>query len=185
MEQREEQFMQLVELHAADVIRFIASLIPQREDAEDVAQDVFLALYQGFERYDAKQSSLKTWMFRIAYHKVLHHHRYRNRMQFIRLSEDEIPNISEDASLDISDETVDAFLHEPTTDREAFLVDALSHLPEDDRLLILLYYREDKSIRDISYITDRSEPYLASRLQFLRKKLCKTIMKLEQHANRL
>ena len=75
----EIQIRQLVKQHAADVLWFVARLLPRREDAEDVAQDVFVAAYQSLARYDAEKASVKTWLFRIAYNTVLKRRRDTRR----------------------------------------------------------------------------------------------------------
>ena len=54
-------------------------------------------------------------------------------------------------------------------------------LQPDDQLLLSLYYYDDRPIGDIALITDRSEGYLRSRLQWIRKRLALTIKTLETH----
>jgi RNA polymerase sigma-70 factor (ECF subfamily) len=174
MEQRENRFKQLVEQHIGDVLSFVAYLIPQREDAEDVAQDVFMAVCQNLERYDAERASFKTWLLRIAYHTALKRLRDNGRMQFVEMEEDGIDFIDED----VANELLNAM--EPPHDRVVLLEKAVKQLSEDDQLLLTLYYHDDKPLREIAYITDRSERYLYSRLQWLRKKICTIIIKLEK-----
>ena len=168
----ENQIRQLVKQHAADVLWFVARLIPRREDAEDVAQDVFVAAYQSLARYDAERASFKTWLLRIAYNTVLKRFRDGRRMPFVEMTEDELEAIADDAA--------DELLHEPSQSRVALLEPAVRQLPDDDQLLLILYYHNGKSLREIAYITGRSESYLTSRLQYLRKKLSTIIIKLEQ-----
>lgn len=168
----EIQIRQLVKQHAADVLWFVARLLPRREDAEDVAQDVFVAAYQSLARYDAEKASVKTWLFRIAYNTVLKRRRDTRRMSFVEMKEDELETITDDAA--------DEILHESSPNRVALLEQAVRQLSDDDQLLLILYYHNGKSLREIAYITDRSEGYLTSRLQYLRKKLSTIIIKLEQ-----
>lgn len=168
----EIQIRQLVKQHAADVLWFVARLLPRREDAEDVAQDVFVAAYQSLARYDAEKASIKTWLFRIAYNTVLKRRRDTRRMSFVEMKEDELETITDDAA--------DEILHESSPNRVALLEQAVRQLSDDDQLLLILYYHNGKSLREIAYITDRSEGYLTSRLQYLRKKLSTIIIKLEQ-----
>ncbi len=168
----EIQIRQLVKQHAADVLWFVARLLPRREDAEDVAQDVFVAAYQSLARYDAEKASVKTWLFRIAYNTVLKRRRDTRRMSFVEMKEDELEAITDDAT--------DEIFHEASPNRVALLEPAVRQLSDNDQLLLILYYHNGKSLREIAYITDRSEGYLTSRLQYLRKKLSTIIIKLEQ-----
>ena len=168
----ENQIKQLVKQHAADVFWFVARLLPRREDAEDVAQDIFIAAYQSLTRYDAERANFKTWLLRIAYNTVLKRFRDRKRMLFVEMTEDELEAIADDAA--------DEILNESSPGRAALLEPAVRQLLDDDQLLLILYYHNGKSLREIAYITDHSESYLASRLQYLRKKLSTIIIKLEQ-----
>lgn len=168
----EIQIRQLVKQHAADVLWFVARLLPRREDAEDVAQDVFVAAYQSLARYDAEKASVKTWLFRIAYNTVLKRRRDTRRMSFVEMKGEELEAIA--------DETVNQVLQESSPDRVALLEPAVRQLSDNDQMLLILYYHNGKSLREIAYITDRSEGYLTSRLQYLRKKLSTIIIKLEQ-----
>ena len=168
----EIQIRQLVKQHAADVLWFVARLLPRREDAEDVAQDVFVAAYQSLARYDAEKASFKTWLLRIAYNTVLKRFRDGKRMSFVEMKGEELEAIA--------DETVNQVLQESSPDRVALLEPAVRQLSDNDQMLLILYYHNGKSLREIAYITDRSEGYLTSRLQYLRKKLSTIIIKLEQ-----
>jgi RNA polymerase sigma-70 factor (ECF subfamily) len=69
---------------AARVERFAASRLGSHEDAEDVAQEVFLALHRGLARYEGR-SSFGTWLFGIAYHLVCRRLRQRARAAFAPL----------------------------------------------------------------------------------------------------
>ncbi|MBO7592664.1 MAG: sigma-70 family RNA polymerase sigma factor [Bacteroidaceae bacterium] len=168
----ENQIRNLVKQHAADVFWFVARLIPRREDAEDVAQDVFVAAYQSLTRYDAERASFKTWLFRIAYNMVLKRLRDGKRLSFVEMKGDELEAIADDAA--------DEILNESLPSRAILLEPAVRQLSDDDQLLLILYYHNSKSLREIAYITGHSESYLASRLQYLRKKLSTIIIKLEQ-----
>lgn len=63
---------------AARVERFAVSRLGSREDAEDVAQEVFLALHRGLARYEGR-SSFGTWLLGIAYHITCRRLRQRVR----------------------------------------------------------------------------------------------------------
>ena len=172
MKADENQIRNLARQHAADVLWFVARLLPRREDAEDVAQDVFVAAYQSLERYDAERASFKTWLFRIAYNTVLKRLREKRRMSFVEMKGDVVEAIADDA--------INEVLYESSPGRADLLEPAVRQLSDNDQMLLLLYYHNDKSLREIAYITDRPESYLASRLQYLRKKLSTIILKLEQ-----
>ena len=61
--------------HQATVFRFSRQMLGSTEAAEDVTQEVFLALAQQAARYDGSRGSLSTYLYGIARHLVLQRHR--------------------------------------------------------------------------------------------------------------
>jgi RNA polymerase sigma-70 factor (ECF subfamily) len=60
----EAAFMELVERHHAALVRLAQSFVSSRAVAEEVAQETWLAVLNGIDRFEGR-SSLKTWIFRI------------------------------------------------------------------------------------------------------------------------
>lgn len=60
----EAAFMTLVERYHNALIRLALIYVPSREVAEEVAQETWLGVLQGIERFEGR-SSIKTWIFRI------------------------------------------------------------------------------------------------------------------------
>jgi len=61
-----EAFGKLVDAYQNRVFGFVRRMISNPEEAADVTQDVFVRAFQSFDRFDGR-SSLRTWLFRIAY----------------------------------------------------------------------------------------------------------------------
>ena len=62
---------QLFTTYGPAVYRMIQRIVPCREDAEEVYQDVFVKALNSIERYSPQQASLATWLKSIAYHESL------------------------------------------------------------------------------------------------------------------
>jgi RNA polymerase sigma-70 factor (ECF subfamily) len=60
----EAAFRELVARHHASLVRLALVFVRSRAVAEEVAQETWLALLEGLERFEGR-SSLKTWLFRI------------------------------------------------------------------------------------------------------------------------
>ena len=73
-----EAFAALFRRHHATVFRFSRQMLGSKEAAEDVTQEVFIALAQTAGRYDASRGSLSTYLYGIARNIVCQRHR-RNR----------------------------------------------------------------------------------------------------------
>ena len=66
----EVAFSELYSRYNLPVYNFILRLILWKDAAEDVLQEVFFAVWQGSNRFQSK-STVKTWLFRIAYYKSI------------------------------------------------------------------------------------------------------------------
>ena len=157
-----QDFAQLVRQHARQVIDFTARLLPDRQDAEEVAQDVFVKAYQQLDTFRG-EASLLTWLQRIAYHEALDRLR-RRRPHTVDI--DGPAALWEFASLAADDE-----LSTGREERILLLEEAVSDLPPDDQLLLHLYYYDDRPLRDIAYIMEAEPNALGVRLHRIRKKL--------------
>ena len=166
------RFRILVNRYGEEVLHTVGRMITSQEDAEEVVQDVFVAVYRNLASFDRAKASFKTWLMRIAYYTALK--RLRSKCG-VAIVEVELENLDF-----VPDADVDLMLGDMSPSRFSLLKRAVMQLSTDDRMLLSLYYHDDRSIKEIAYITDRAEAYLRSRLQWLRKKLCQTIKKLEQ-----
>lgn len=67
-----EAFDRLVRLHLPRVWAVVWRMLRQREDTEDVVQEVFLAAFQGLPAYRG-EARLSTWLHRIAVSRAINH----------------------------------------------------------------------------------------------------------------
>ena len=163
-----QDFAQLVRQHAQKVIDFTARFLPDRQDAEEVAQDVFVKAFRQLDTFRG-DSTLLTWLQRIAYHEAMS--RLRRRRPYM-VDIGDVP-IGEAADDDLSTGNEDCIL---------LLEEAISDLPPDDQLLLHLYYYDDRPLRDIAYIMDAEANALGVRLHRIRKKL-QTMIKQREDEN--
>lgn len=73
-----EAFGKIVDAYQARVTGFVKRMVPSGEEAEDITQEVFIRAFQGMGRFDGR-SSLRTWLFRIAYNLCVDASRKRSR----------------------------------------------------------------------------------------------------------
>ena len=159
-----KDFARLVQLHAPQVLDFTARLLSDCREAEEVAQDAFVKAFRQMSSFRG-DSSFVTWVQRIAYHEAIDHLRQRAPYT-VDISE--MAAISDDEELSTGRE-----------ERIALMEEAIDDLPNDEQLLIHLYYYEDQPLRDIAYIMDVEPNALSQRLHRIRKKLLRTIKQKE------
>ena len=168
----QQQYAQLVQQHARQVLDFTRRLSADREDAEEVAQDAFVKAFHALPTFRG-ESSFLTWLLRIAYREALNHLR-RRRPYTVDI--ESVSVVSEFGSLTSDDE---AELSTGREERIRSLEEAVGELPPDDQLLLHLYYYDDRPLRDIAYIMDAEPNALGVRLHRIRKKLLTMIKQRE------
>lgn len=154
---------QLLTDYGLEVFRMVQRFVSQREDAEEVYQDVFVKALRGIRTYN-RQASLGTWLSRIAYHESLNY--LRRRKPNLVYMEDHAGGID---AFEAPEETS---LDEQTV---AQLERALALLPPHEQAIISMFYYEDRSLADIAYITDSIPSTIGSQLSRIRKKLYRII----------
>ena len=163
---------QMLDSYGRDVFAQIARLIPAVEDAEEVYQDVFVKVFRNIGKYDAKKSSLRTWVSRIAYNETV---------SFLRKKPATVISY-EDNGIDayaLTDAEVEETFGRPNAETVQLIRAALRHLPPDERAIITMFYYEEMSLKEIAYVTKSIPTTIASKLSRTRRKLCKIIKMIQ------
>ena len=168
---RREGQDEMVRRYASQVFAMIVKQVTDEMDAQELTQDMFLKAFRNIDRYDARQSSLGTWLCRIAYHLTL---------DFLKRRRPVIVSL-EDSSVwqtDISDEELESEFSTGNEQRIERLQELVQQLPDEERMLLTLYYFDDHPLSEIAFITGIGEKALANRLYRIRKKLYKKLKAL-------
>ena len=163
---------QMLERYGNDVYAQVARLVPGRENAEEVYQDVFVKVFRNIMMYDAEKSSLRTWISRIAYNESISFLRHKS-MPVIYYED------REGEAEKLSESEVEATFGQPNPETVQLIRAALKHLPPDERAIITMFYYEEMSLKDIAYVTESIPATVASKLSRTRKKLYKIIKMLQ------
>jgi len=151
-------------------------LTGNRQDAEEVLQDVFLTVFQKIDSFRG-DSKLSSWLYRIATNAALMKLRKRPKVQQIPLEEELGPGMTEDGM--IAEPVVDwSRLPNDELDRKELgqrIEQAMNLLPADYRSVVVLRDVEGLSAQEACEVLSLSEAALKSRLHrgrlFLRKQL--------------
>ncbi len=155
-------FASIVEKHKDMVFTICVKIVRKPEDAEELAQDVFMKVFDKIASFrgDARFS---TWLYRIAYNAAISKTRKR-RLEVEAIDDFTINNYSVD---DVK-ENLETLGKE---EQHALLKMIMDQLPEDDYIIIKLFYLKALSIVDISQITGLSEANVKVKLHRIRKKM--------------
>ncbi|MGN0189758.1 MAG: RNA polymerase sigma factor [Candidatus Cryptobacteroides sp.] len=134
-----EGFIKLVAKEQESLRRFLCLLCDGDSAlADDIAQESLLKAYLSFERFEGR-SRFSTWLFRIAYNCF-----YDNRRKSLKTERQDLP---EDYDCPDSDQTADKkFRHQQ-------LYMAIAALSCNEKEVVLLFYMEGKSVKEIEQIT--------------------------------
>lgn len=127
-----------------------------------MAQDTFIKAYQKIDTYDGK-SKFSTWLYSITYNACISELRKR-RIYFASLEDQRFSDQDEMKMHDYYSET-------KKEDQEKYLNMALEKLPEDDQVLVTLYYYENQSMDEISMITGLTVSNIKVKIHRARKKM--------------
>lgn len=158
---------QLLATYGPMVFRMVQRIVPLREDAEEVYQDVFVKALRGIECYNPKQASLATWLNSIAYHESLNF--IRGKSPVIVLMDDH----------ELGTNLLEAPDEEPQDEQTIQqLEQALEKLPPHEQAIVSMFYYDNMSLADIAYVTGSITSTVGSQLSRIRKKLYRIIKTL-------
>ncbi len=161
-----EAFAELVELYHHRLVTVMHHLVGNNEEAEDLAQEVFLRIYRGRKKYHPK-AKFSTWLFTIANNLALNVLRTRQRKPTIPLNVRDSgplgPRPAEQLVLDREQQP-----HQRIQQRElaAVVEQALDTLNERQRIAVVLNKFEDMNyaeIADVMGLTSKAVKSLLSR----------------------
>ena len=130
-----DQFLRLYALHEVALHTFVRSLLPTRQEASEVMQEVIVALWQGFHSAE----EFRPWAFGVARNLVRMH--LRRRVRDRHVFDDELVNRLADLAMQQEPQHL--------TEREA-LESCLQKLPAEQRDLVLTAYTKDTRIDDFA-----------------------------------
>ena len=169
-----ESFAPLLNKYSRQVFALIVRIVENREDAEELTQDVFLKAFDSLSRYRG-DSSFSTWLYRIAYNTAISATR-KKVYDFVPVDEAVLSEATDE-----TDEMV--FENSDEEMRIMYLNRALEQLSPEERAMITLFYKDNKSMDEIAVITGLTETNVKTKMFRIRKKLFVFIKSMEEKAD--
>ena len=173
----EVAFREIVERYQSKVFSIIHGIVRQRNDVEDIAQQVFAKVYFSIRNFDFR-SSLITWIYKITVNECFDYLRKKKVRKLVYesdLSEDEVRRVENT---------------EPAIDRQApaddtlarrdYVTKLLERVSEEERNLLMLKEVEGHSVEELAEMTGMNENTIKVKLFRARQKLIKAAQRLDR-----
>ncbi|HET7259800.1 MAG TPA: sigma-70 family RNA polymerase sigma factor [Candidatus Acidoferrum sp.] len=162
----ERSFELLLQRYRTPLVNFLYRMVRAREEAEDLAQEVFLRVYRARKDY-VPSAKFTTWLFRIATNLALNSVR-DNRHQRMEISLDAPVTVDaedgDEKPMDIAEKHPNIEQHLVEEARKNMIRHAIDKLPEKQRAAVLLHKYQELDYGDIAKILECSESALKSLL---------------------
>jgi RNA polymerase sigma-70 factor, ECF subfamily len=159
-------------------------LLRNREQAEDCVQEAAILAFKAFPRFELG-TNFRAWFFKILINCVRYHCRKRQREPVIAPIDD-APDLylyvqSSQAGLHVRNENPAALVIGKMSEEQ--IQSAISALPEDYRVVSVLYFTQEMSYQEIADVLDCPVGTVRSRLHRGRKLLQKALWSVAQEYN--
>ena len=166
----QESFSLIVTRHRDPILKKCLGYVKDKDAAQDLCQEVLIKLFLKLKSYQ-NQAKFSTWLFSVIHNTSIDYLR-KNKRNVENVLVDKLKNkladIVEDDE-DIPDELSIQILDE-----------LLQQLPTEDRLLLVMKYREGHQIKDIQKVMNLSESAVKMRLKRARTRIEKLHQKYKR-----
>lgn len=159
----EDAFTECVLIYQHKVFNICLRVMGDRTEAEDVAQEVFVAVFKYIDSFRG-DSKFSTWLYRITINRA------QNRLKYLaRRSYQSHDAIDEPEHAALSESPLSSDVPRPDgqaigNELEIIVQEGLAQLNEDFRLILVLRDIENMSYKEISEIVELNEGTVKSRL---------------------
>lgn len=153
-ENRHEEFGLLYDRYAEKVYHKCISFVKDVDLAQDLAHDVFLKTFINLKKFQGK-SKFSTWLYSLTYNFCIDYLRKNNKVMVN--NDDLLVNIPDD-----DDEKNERELMSIASERLSAVLDVI---PADDKMILLMKYQDELSIKEIQAALEVSESAVKMRVK--------------------
>jgi RNA polymerase sigma factor (sigma-70 family) len=143
-----QSFRTLIKQNERLVAHMVGKLIRNREELEEICQDVFLKVYNRLADFNF-QSKLSTWIATIAYRHAINASRKR-QLNTTELSDHEV-----NSAFFADTETPQQIIED--RDMEEYILKLVDLLPDQYKIVLTLYHLENMTYEEIGQVTGMPE----------------------------
>ena len=162
-------FDELVERYHGKIYGLTYNMTSNREDAEDLTQEVFVKAFEALPRFKGK-SSFYTWLYRIAVNKTINYRKKRNRKRALSLDQFDQEIKLDDAYHDLTAKG-SPLRNISLSELQKKLNEALQNLSEKHRTVVVMHDMQGIPHEEISKVVGASVGTVRSRLFYARRQM--------------
>jgi RNA polymerase sigma-70 factor (ECF subfamily) len=162
----------LMDRHGSVILRLAMNVLSDRQEAEDVAQEVFLSVWNNRASWVEGQAKFSTWIHRVAINKAIDKRRQRRSRPE---SSDIIASLIESEETGLSQTEQENSLVQLELSEK--LAGEIGRLPHTQALALRLYYFEGREVAVVADLMETTEQAVRSLLKRGRQALRARLMK--------
>src|ERR1700749_2672102 len=173
----ESAFREIVERYQSKVFSIIHGIVRQRNDVEDIAQQVFAKVYFSIRNFDFR-SSLITWIYKITVNECFDYLRKKKVRKLVYesdMSDDEARRVEN--SEPAIERTARA---DSTLARRDYIIKLMDRVSEEEKQLLMLKEVEGYSVEELASMLKMNENTIKVKLFRARQKLVKAAQRLDK-----
>ncbi len=165
--------IELYHQHAKTVYNLALQYVQNKEDAEEITQDVFVKVHENRHRFK-QQSDIKTWIYRITINTCLDFIKARKRQKRFGIFQSLFNGFGNEPLRELSEFNHPGVIleHKEAT---AKLFRLINQLPDNQKTALILAKIEDKTHKEIAAIMELSEKAVESLIVRAKKSLAQKI----------
>lgn len=171
-----ERYGEIIERYQTKLFVYLYRLIGDREEAEDLLQDVFIKTYRNLNSFDASRK-FSSWIYRIAHNEAVNYIKRKSLKRFIPW--EDITATKDKLEMSSVEEGVDKAWIRKETNQE--IDEAIKRLSFKYRQVLILRYYSDKSYEEISEILGRPVNTVGTLINRAKKKLAEELSDLRKN----
>ncbi len=155
--ENKDAFLPLMRRYEERLFRYILRISNfSHEEAEDVLQEVFLAIYRNLYNFD-EALSFSSWAYRIAHNKTISRYRFKkSRPQTVNIEKSDASKLAD--NIDLEED------FDKNSNKEK-IITTLNQLKDSYKEILVLLYLEERSYQEISDILKKPIGSIATKLK--------------------
>jgi RNA polymerase sigma-70 factor (ECF subfamily) len=172
MEVTPRAYRQIIKRYQTKLFSYLYRLVGNREETEDLLQNVFVKVYNNLNRFD-QQKKFSSWIYRIAHNEAVNFLKKRGKKKFVSL--EDVSTSKDKLEMSTPERSPADFWIKKELKKE--VEEAMEKIPPKYKEVLVLRYFLDKSYEEMSEILGKPVNTVGTLLNRAKKKLLQVIGK--------